>query len=175
MLGGWLSKANITSQAVSGGQDNKAITNTLAEDNTTKDRPLPLRQVLAPQVLLAALNYAFLALVDISMRAIQPVFFSTPVELGGLGLAPHHIGKILAVYGIINGSLQIFYFAKAQARFGNKIVYMTGIASSLLVFAFFPIINILAKSKGVNHPVVWFAVAFQVLTSIAINFSYGQF
>ncbi len=178
MLGAWLSKGHLTAQTVSDGQDNKTITSVgitpvdEASENP-KNKPLPLRQLLIPRVILAALNYAFLALVDISTRAIQPVFFSTPVELGGLGLPPHHIGKILSVYGVINGFLQIFYFAKTQARFGPKNVYLAGVASSLIVFVFFPVINWLARTQGIEHPLVWAAVAIQIVTSILINFSYG--
>ncbi|KAI0346548.1 member of major facilitator multidrug-resistance DHA1 sub-family [Trametopsis cervina] len=170
----WLTKDNLTVQTASSGQDNKATATvgiTSVED--AKKKPLPLSQVMIPRVLLAAINYAFLALVDISTRAIQPVFYSTPVELGGLGLPPHHIGKILALYGIVNGFLQIYYFARTQARFGPKNVYMVGIGSSLVVYAFFPIINFLARTQGTTHPIVWFAVAFQIITSILINFSYG--
>lgn len=141
-----------------------------------KYEPLPLRQVLSSHVLIAALNYACLALVDISTRAIQPVFFSTPVDLGGLGLPPHHIGKILSIYGILNGILQIFYFAKTHARFGTKNVYVAGIASSLLVFVSFPVINHLARTAGERESdlLLWLAVGFQVIVSIFINFSYGE-
>ena len=129
---------------------------------------------MVPPVLIAALNYACLALVDICSRAIQPTFYSTPIELGGLGLPPHHIGKILSLYGILNGFLQIFFFAQTQARFGPKNVYTAGIASSLLVFVSFPVINSLARTSGPNDWLVWFAVAFQVVVSIFINFSYGE-
>ena len=177
MFGAWLSKGNVTAQTVSDGQDNKtsATVGIIPVDSNSdlKNKPLPLRKLLIPRVILASLNYSFLALVDISTRAIQPVFFSTPIELGGLGLPPHHIGKILSVYGVINGFLQIFYFARTQARFGPKNVYMAGIASSLIVFAFFPVINWLARARGLEHPLVWLAVAIQVITSILINFSYG--
>jgi MFS family permease len=139
-----------------------------------KNEPLPLRRLLIPRVLIAALNYACLALVDIATRAIQPVFFSTPIELGGLGLPPHHIGKILSIYGILNGFLQIFCFAKIHARFGSKNVYIAGIASSLLVFVSFPVINHLARAAGGRDWLVWLAVGFQIIVSIFINFSYGK-
>ncbi len=175
----WLSKENLTNQAISGGQDNKVVSTTPALVDAIPGKkayqPLPLKALLIPPVLIAALNYAALALVDISSRAIQPVFYSTPIELGGLGLPPHHIGKILSVYGILNGILQIFFFAKTQARFGAKNVYLAGIASSLLVFVSFPVINCLARKAGGHDWLVWLAVGFQVVSSIFINFSYGGF
>ncbi|PSR72937.1 hypothetical protein PHLCEN_2v11174 [Hermanssonia centrifuga] len=163
----WLSKESLTNQAISGGQDNKVVSTTPALVDAIPGKkayqPLPLKALLIPPVLIAALNYAALALVDISSRAIQPVFYSTPIELGGLGLPPHHIGKILSVYGILNGILQIFFFAKTQARFGAKNVYLAGIASSLLVFVSFPVINSLARKAGGHDWLVWLAVGFQVV------------
>lgn len=174
MLGAWLSKGNDIAQNVSEGQDNKVTAAVgVVPVIHGKNEPLPLRKLLIPPVLIASLNYAFLALVDISTRAVQPVFFSTPIELGGLGLPPHHIGKIFSIYGIANGFLQIFYFAKTQARFGPKNVYLAGIASSLLVCVSFPVINALARSAGENDIFVWLAVGFQIIASIFISFSYG--
>ncbi|EKM57753.1 uncharacterized protein PHACADRAFT_158787 [Phanerochaete carnosa HHB-10118-sp] len=173
ILKNWLSKDNLAIQNVSNGQDNKATATVGIVTSAKKNEPLPLKQLLIPRVLIAALNYACLALVDISARAILPVFYSTPIELGGLGLAPHHIGKILAIYGILNGFVQIFYFAKTHARFGTKNLYIAGIASSLLVFVTFPVINYLARIAGDKDVYVWLAVGFQVIVSIFINFSYG--
>lgn len=175
MLGTWLNKSNLTLQNVSNGMDNKATATVGVTTSGVKaNQPLPLKKLLNPRVLIPALNYACLALVDIATRAIQPVFYSTPVELGGLGLSPHHIGKILSIYGILNGILQIFYFAKTHARFGTKNVYIAGIASSLLVFVSFPIINHLARTVGDREWLLWLAVGFQVIASIFINFSYGM-
>ncbi|KAL1949259.1 hypothetical protein VTO73DRAFT_8140 [Trametes versicolor] len=135
-------------------------------------RPLPLRQLLTPRVIIAAGNYAFLAVVDMTLRAIQPVFYSTPIALGGLGLSPQTIGLILALYGMINGVLQIFFFGWIHDRFGTKRVYITGIASMLPVFALFPVINELARIEGLSRG-VWALVFGQALLSIAVNFSYG--
>ena len=73
----------------------------------------------------------------------------------------------------MNGCFQIFFFARINERFGTKRVYVTGIASSLAVFASFPVINLLARAAGGPNLLVWAVVAFQVVTSIIINFSYG--
>ncbi|PIL35788.1 hypothetical protein GSI_02518 [Ganoderma sinense ZZ0214-1] len=138
-----------------------------------KARPLPLKKLLVPRVIIPATNYAFLAIVDINLRAIQPVFYSTPIALGGLGLAPQQIGWILSVYGVINGLTQIFLFSKVNERFGSKPVYLVGIASVLPVFAMFPFINEVARLEGRMVPLVWGLVFCQALLSIIISFSYG--
>lgn len=143
----------------------------LADD---KSGPLPLKKLLVPRVIIPASNYAALAILDITLRAIQPVFYATPIELGGLGLNPQEIGWILSVYGVINGVVQLSLFSRANERFGSKLIYLVGIASVLPVFALFPVINELARAEGMS-PLVWALVMGQALLSIATGFSYGQY
>ena len=78
----------------------------LSDDATLKkdieeNKPLPLKALLNNRVLISALNYACLALVDIMLRSVQPVFYATPVELGGLGLPPYMIGRILSASSLL--------------------------------------------------------------------------
>ena len=136
------------------------------------DKPLPLRALLTRNVIIAAGNYASLALVDIAFCAIQPLFLATPIEFGGLGLPPPTIGNLLSVYGILNGASQGFFFAHANDRFGSKTVFLVGIGSALLVFSLFPFINFLARTQGYSS-LVWGVVLFQLGVSATINFSYG--
>ena len=144
------------------------------EDVPDKEKPLPLRSLLTRRVIIAAANYASLSLVDIAYRAIQPVFFSTPIELGGLGISPAVIGNILSFFGLMNGIFQIFFFAKVHGRFGSRNVFIAGIASCLFLFALFPFINHLARIEGYSTT-LWIVVAIQVLISIMTSLSYGPF
>jgi hypothetical protein len=143
-----------------------------AEQIKTSEKPVGFRGLMTPNVLIASANYAFLSLVDISIRAIQPLFFSTPIHLGGLSQDPAKIGTILAVYGVLNGLAQVFFFARVNDRFGSKWTFTVGVVAALPVFASFPIINALARSQGLSIT-TWVAVAFQVVISISLNFSYG--
>jgi Na+/melibiose symporter-like transporter len=135
-------------------------------------KPLPLRALLTRRVIVAAGNYASLSLVDISFRAIQPLFLSTPIHLGGLGLPPATIGKLLSIYGILNGVFQVFFFARITDRWGSKKVFFLGIASGIPAFALFPVINYLARHQGYSTA-VWIAVGFQIAVSITLTFCYG--
>lgn len=139
----------------------------------SNDPRLPLKAILTPQVLLAAANYATLSLVDIAFRTIQPLFFSTPIHLGGLGLPPSTIGQLLAAFGVINGVFQAFYFAQIHDRWGSKNVFMWGLAGALPAFASFPIINLLAKHSGYSAA-LWAVVAFQIIISISLSVAYGK-
>ncbi|KAH9856495.1 MFS general substrate transporter [Lenzites betulinus] len=136
------------------------------------EAPLPLRQLLIPRVLIASGNYAFLAIVDMTLRAIQPVFYSTPIALGGLGLSPQRIGLIISLCGVTNGVVQIGLFGRVHDRFGTKRVFLAGVASMLPVFVLFPVINELARLEGLSVT-VWALVIGQALLGIVNSFSYG--
>ncbi|KAF7771079.1 hypothetical protein Agabi119p4_7053 [Agaricus bisporus var. burnettii] len=138
----------------------------------TIDKPLPLKSLLVFRVIIAASSYAFLALVDISFRAIQPLFLSTPIELGGLGLPPSTIGNILSFFGVLNGVVQVFFFARIHDRWGSKRIFMTGIAACIPLFLLFPVINYLASKQGLT-PVVWTIVFTQVTLSMFPSFAYS--
>ncbi|PFH51327.1 hypothetical protein AMATHDRAFT_3176 [Amanita thiersii Skay4041] len=136
------------------------------------DKHTPLRSVITPQVLIAASNYASLSLVEIAFRAIQPVFFSTPIEDGGLGLSPAQIGNILSAFGIMNGLFQVFWFARIHDVLGSKKTFTIGLASTFPLFASFPLMNYIARIQGYSMT-LWIAVLFHVIISIMLSFSYG--
>jgi len=136
------------------------------------DKPHPLRRLMTRRVLLSVMNYGALSLVEISYRAIQPLFLSTPIDDGGLGLAPPSIGKILACSGILNGFFQAICFARAHALWGTRRVFLGGLCCAIPMFILFPIINALARVYGVG-PVVYSAVALQVVSSLGLTSCYG--
>ncbi|KAF9065831.1 major facilitator superfamily domain-containing protein [Rhodocollybia butyracea] len=144
--------------------DVTSVTTEIAES----EKPVAFRALLIPRVLSAAGNYASLSLLDISFRAIQPLYFSTPTELGGLGLPPSTIGNIMSVFGLLNGIMQVFFFARVMEYWGSKKTFVVGVAAFIPIFACFPILTALA---GV---LVWTVVVVQILFSLLISFSYGS-
>jgi hypothetical protein len=125
------------------------------------------------RVVLSVINYGILSLVDISYRAIQPLFFSTPVKSGGLGLAPPAIGKILACFGLLNSIFQLLCFARAHALWGTKGLFIGGMLCAIPTFALFPVMNALARAYGVGR-VVYAAVALQLISALGISSCYGM-
>ena len=136
------------------------------------EKPLPLRALLTRRVIIAAGNYASMAFLDISFRAIQPLFLSTPIHLGGLGLPPSTIGMLLSIFGVLNGVSQVFFFAQMNDRWGSKMVFFWGIASAIPAFGLFPVINYLAVHQGYSAT-VWIAVGLQIVLFIRLCLSYG--
>lgn len=149
--------------------DNESIEEPRKEDET----PLPLRALLVPRVLIAAGNYATLSLLDIAFRAVQPLFFATPTELGGLGLDPPRIGNILSVYGVVNGLFQVFFFADLHDRFGSKAIYSASVASGIPAILTFPLLNALARTQGFGW-MVWSLIGVQLALSMVMNLGFCE-
>ncbi|PCH42368.1 MFS general substrate transporter [Wolfiporia cocos MD-104 SS10] len=137
------------------------------------ENPATLRSLMVWPVLLSVANYGCLALLDIAYRAIQPLFYSTPIALGGLGLSPARIGAVLGAFGLMNGVFQAMFFARVVRRFGPKAVFMTGMAVFIPLYVLFPVINALARSAGMITPLVWAIVFLQLGISVIMDMSYG--
>lgn len=140
--------------------------------NIDDSKPLPLRPLLIPRVIIAAGNYAALSLLDIAFRDVQPLFFATPLEFGGLGLDPPRIGNILAIYGVINGLFQILFFADLHDQFGSKIIYSAAMAAGIPMVITFPILNAVARVQGLSI-MVWTIVGLQLALSMILNLAYS--
>ncbi|KIK52652.1 hypothetical protein GYMLUDRAFT_1028530 [Collybiopsis luxurians FD-317 M1] len=148
-------------------------TNDITTEIPDNEKPVSFRKLLNRRVLVAAGNYASLSLVDIMFRAIQPLYYSTPVELGGLGLPPATIGNLLSIFGLLNGIIQVFFFAKLHDNWGSKKTFTLGVVSALPIFACFPVMTYLVKASGDVTPLTWVFVALQNLFGLSITFSYG--
>lgn len=170
-------KSDLALQGVVGPQDPSVIEDPDQNgdgptESTEKPPVVPLRSLLTRRVIIAAGNYATLSLIDIAFRSIQPLFLSTPIELGGLGMPPQVIGNVLSIYGIFNGILQVFFFAKIIDRWGSRNTFVWGMTCAIPAFALYPIINWIARTEGVT-PIVWILVLVQIFMSIGYSLCYG--
>ncbi|KAH7914803.1 major facilitator superfamily domain-containing protein [Hygrophoropsis aurantiaca] len=155
-----------------GASDSDSSSHTSDQNLTKTDKPVPFRALFIPRVFVAAGSYAAVALADIAFRTVQPVFYSTPIELGGLGLEPPAIGTILAILGLSNGIFQGLFFAKLHDRLGPKNMYLFSVIAALPKMAMFPIISSLARGNY-SSLCIYTVVGMQLLLSVVFNFSYG--
>ena len=141
---------------------------------TTTDGPPPLRTVLTRPVVLSVANYGALALADIAFIAFLPLFLSTPIALGGLGLAPAAIGAILGSLGVLDGLFQALFFAPAIDRWGAKRVYQVGVAAFVPLYALFPTMNAVARAHGGVTYTVWAIVFLQLAMVCIMDMAFGE-
>lgn len=138
-----------------------------------RNEPVAIRNLLARwPVVLSVANYATLALLDISYRAVQPLFLSTPIELHGLGVSPATIGLVLGAFGIANGLFQLAFFAKIVERWGAKTLFLYGMTAFIPLFALYPIINLVARHYGIGTR-VWSLICLQLCIQVLMDMSFG--
>ncbi|KAG1748658.1 major facilitator superfamily domain-containing protein [Suillus lakei] len=134
---------------------------------------MPLRSLLTPTVVIPIANYAMLAFLDVSFRALLPLFFSTPTYLGGLGFAPSSIGPWLALFGIMDGVFQALFFAKIVDRFGPKRVFCISVSCFAPVMVMFPIMSWLVSARGGVDHTITFALLCQVVLIVIWDMAFG--
>ncbi|KAG1770919.1 major facilitator superfamily domain-containing protein [Suillus occidentalis] len=149
--------------------DGEALT---VPENVIEDSPVPIRSLFVPSVLIPIANYAYIATLEITMYALQPLFYSTPIELGGLGFDPVTIGLWMGAFGIVNGVLQTMIFAPLVDKFGSRTVFRFCEMCFIPIFALFPITNIVAQQYGINW-LVWFLLTCSLLLGVFMDMSFG--
>ncbi|KAG1738420.1 MFS transporter [Suillus paluster] len=140
--------------------------------NAVEDSPVSIRSLFVPSVLIPIANYGCISILEIVINALQPLFYSTPIELGGLGFDPVTIGFWMGAFGIVNGVLQTMIFAPLVNKFGPKTVFQACEACFIPIFALFPITNIVARQYGVNW-LVWVLLTCSLILGVFMDMSFG--
>ncbi|KAG2057778.1 MFS general substrate transporter [Suillus hirtellus] len=133
----------------------------------------PLRSLLTPSVVIPIVNYALLALLDISFRALVPLLFSTPTHLGGLGFNPATIGSWLALFGITSGIFQALFFARIVDWIGPKRVFCVSVSCYVPLMVMFPIMSWIVRAGGEVDHAITFALLCLTGMQLAWNMAFG--
>ncbi|KAG1797370.1 major facilitator superfamily domain-containing protein [Suillus plorans] len=136
-----------------------------------QSKPLPLHALLTSKVLRITASYATTNLLYMAFTSVQPVFYATPIELGGLSLDPPRIGALLAAQGVAHGIFQLLFNARLHDRFGAGAIHITGVSSGIPIIILFPVINALARAYGVGMA-VWLCVAVQLALTTSLVMCY---
>ncbi|KAG1858621.1 MFS multidrug-resistance DHA1 sub-family [Suillus tomentosus] len=132
-----------------------------ANPGEVQSKPLPLRALLTSKVLSVMASYTTMGLFHMAFSSILPIFYATPIELGGLSLDPPRIGALLAASGIIQGIFQLLSYARLHHHFGARTIYITGVGSGIPIVILFPVTNALARAYGIGMA-VWLCAAIQL-------------
>jgi len=107
------------------------------------------------------------------MWALQPLFYSTPIELGGLGFDPVTIGFWIGSFGILNGVLQTIILAPLVRRYGPKVTFQLAIACFIPIFSLPPITNIIARQYGINW-LVYSLLTFSLILNVLMHMAFSE-
>ncbi|KAG1786377.1 major facilitator superfamily domain-containing protein [Suillus plorans] len=134
-------------------------------------RPLPLRALLTPKVLSVIASYATMDLFQKGFNSVLPVFYATPIQLGGLSLDPPRIGALLAASDVIHGIFRLLFYTQLHDRFGARAIFITGVSSGIPIVILFPVTSALARAYGIGMA-VWLCVVVQLAlkTSLVLCF-----
>ncbi|KAG2103145.1 MFS general substrate transporter [Suillus discolor] len=143
------------------------ISNGANSDNREDLSQTSMRSLLTPTIVIPIANYAMLALLDIALMAILPLFLSTPTYLGGLGFTPSHIGLWMGIYAMANGIFQALFFAKIVDWVGPKRFFCGAVSCFTPIMLMFPIMSWLVHARGmVDHATTFTLISLLALTSM---------
>ncbi|KAJ7767308.1 major facilitator superfamily multidrug-resistance, DHA1 sub-family [Mycena metata] len=134
----------------------------------------PLRELLTHPVRVALLNHGLLCLCDMAYDALFPLVYSTPIPLGGLGLEPFDIGRIMGLCGIINAIFQAFFGGRFIRYFGARPVFTAALVAFGLMFASFPLLTFLAQRAGRVDAAVIVVLGCQLGCTVVFYFSFAS-
>ena len=135
--------------------------------------PPPLRALATKRIITILINYAFLAWTEQACSVLVALIYPTPISYGGLGLSTFAVGIIMSCLGVLIGLSSVFIFPRAIARYGAVKLYRTCYAGYLINPILFPLMNFVARRRGVDAP-VWIMIGMQVMTSTLSCQCFGE-
>ncbi|XP_065660299.1 uncharacterized protein LOC136084084 [Hydra vulgaris] len=115
--------------------------------------------------LLSSTLYGFYTLFSIGYEELFPVFASTSIEYGGLGMSSSEIGLLYLIVSISMFILQLLLVSKMIHRFGSKKIF---ISSSLIFGSLMPLIPLIGVIK--NKIILWIILWInQVFVRVAMT------
>ncbi|KAJ7105708.1 major facilitator superfamily multidrug-resistance, DHA1 sub-family [Mycena epipterygia] len=129
----------------------------------------PLRDLFIRPVLISLANHAFLCFCSMSHEVLVPLVYATPIEMGGLGLSPLHIGRIMGACGLANVFMQIFLSARVIRRFGPRKVFIAALGFLACTFASYPLLNLFARRAGRVDAAVMAVIVLQMTSYLVVS------
>ncbi|KAG1881974.1 major facilitator superfamily domain-containing protein [Suillus tomentosus] len=130
--------------------------------------------LLTPTIVIPIASYAMLSFLDTSLRALIPLFLSTPTHLGGMGLTPSSIGLWLAFSGIVDGLFQALFLAKIVDWVGPKHLFCVSASCFTPLMVAFPIMSWLVHTRGMVDQAIMYALLGQLVLTITWDMAFAS-
>ena len=119
------------------------------------------------------LNYAALSFLDMGYFVLLPLFYSTSIALGGLGLDPFTIGITFGTFGCINAVIQAKLLGPLIRKYGARQMYIVSCPSLFVCFSLYPVMRYFAQFSGRVDGFVVACMIIQMGFYMCIYFTYG--
>ena len=126
-------------------------------------------------VMIPIANYGALGLVEIGLFVLLPLFYSSPIEIGGLEVPPPIIGTFLAIFGIVDGTVQALFAAKIIERIGAKTVFCSAVLCFYPLIIIFPIMSAVVMAQGRVGPIIWVLLVVQLIFMVLMDLAYRAY
>jgi hypothetical protein len=94
------------------------------------------------------LNNAVLSFLDMGNFVLLPLFYSTSITLGGLGLNPFTIGFTIGTFGFFNAMIQAKLLGPLIRKYGARKVYIASCPGLFICFTLYPVMRFLVQLSG---------------------------
>ena len=119
------------------------------------------------------LNFAALSFLDMGFSTLLPLFYSTSIPLGGVGLDPYKIGITLGSFGCVNAIVQARFLGPSIRKFGARKMYILSFPGLFACVTLYPIIRYFAQHFGRVNNIVAVCMIVQLSFQMLIFSSYG--
>ena len=126
-------------------------------------------------VMIPIANYGTFALAEIAYMVLLPLFYASPISIGGLGLSPPIIGAYLATLGVLSGILQVLFAARIIECVGPKRLFRFAVVWFYPLVLIFPIMSAVVMTQGKVGPVTWTLIVIQLIFLVIMELSYSAF
>lgn len=152
-----------------------AIVEEISPEPSDSNTPSLLSTLKSRALLFTIINFALLVFSEMCYSALMPLMYSTPIELGGLGLSTYAIGVIMGIWGFVNIFIQINVLGKVIRKYGATRVYRLSYAAFFIIFWTFPLSAYLARVYGGIGVGVYFSIAVQLGFQFFVPMCFGKF
>ena len=133
------------------------------------------RVLLDPGLIMIYINFTCLAFLDMGHFVLLPLFYSTSIPLGGLGLDPYRIGIMLGTFGFCNAIVQARLLGVVIRKFGARKVYITSFPGLTVCVTLYPIMkHLVRRFESVNYLII-ICIVVQLSFQTFIFSSYGTY
>ena len=107
--------------------------------------------------------------------ALLPLFYSTSIPLGGLGLDPFRIGITFGTFGCINAVIQAKLLGPLIRKYGARKMYIVSCPSLFACFTLYPVIRFLTQLSGRVDGFVIACTIIQMSFHMCVYCTYGMY